>query len=270
MSEVQLPSAEVGRGEIDFKPLVLSPISETGLREEPHDVGVTSPSRGHSKDSYVTQEGDHPLPGKIVEKMNDDEEDDLQLDTPHDIYCKAKEYERENDLMRAQALFGEAAEQGHLCAMVSYALLLVGTDEAMAFEWLTTAAEHGSGRAYYHLGQLFARGALFRISPTTAAKCWRQAAALGDSGGRSALGLCYIRGFGVKQNVEKGVAIVKQVAIVEQSLCAMKNLSWIYKHGKGVEKDVEQADMWWKKALDRQAALDEAEENWVAWKISPI
>lgn len=191
-------------------------------------------------------------------------------ESPHDWYCQAKELEVLDRVEEAMELFVKAAVEGHLAAMVSYGLLLVATDERAAFDWLRNAADRGNPRAWYHLGQLFARGGLFSISPTDAARCWHRAAQLGDSAGRSALGLCYIRGFGVKQNITKGVAIVKQVANVNDDVTAMKNLAWVFRHGKGVKADPDEADYWQEKAKKRDELLEGANAMWSNWKLPPI
>lgn len=179
-------------------------------------------------------------------------------------------HERDDRLSDAMRLFHTAANDGHVSAMVSYGLMLVASDERAAFDWLRTAAERGHPRAWYHLGQLFARGGAFEIAPADAAKCWHRAAQLGDSGGRSALGLCYIRGFGVKRDVEKGVAIVKQVAVLDDDVTAMKNLAWIYRHGKGVAQNVDEANFWFERAMKRDEVVKDADLNWTAWNISPV
>lgn len=245
-----------------LKTMDLSPMGEEEtVNQRPCEAEITSPR---------PQEAPHKL-GNMESNVKLLDVPDFQLDqSPHDLYCKAKELEYVNNTSESMSLFKQAAEDGHLSAMVSYALLLVSSDEGLAFEWLRMAADRGSGRAYYHLGQLFARGGVFDISPATAAKCWHRAAALCDSGGRSALGLCYIRGFGVKQDVNKGVAMVTQVAELHEDITAMKNLAWIYRHGKGVVKNEAEAASWWQRALLRDEDLKEAETNWQGWKISPI
>lgn len=191
-------------------------------------------------------------------------------ETPHDWYCQAKDHERQDRLREATELFMKAAMEGHLAAMVSYALLHVPTDERMAFDWLRAAADRGHARAWYHLGQLFARGNVFDISQSDAACCWHRAAQLGDSAGRSALGLCYIRGFGVRKDAKKGVAIVKQVANIHDDVTAMKNLEWVFRNGKGVERNLDEANYWQEKAEKRDQVLEGANAMWSDWDLSRI
>lgn len=169
---------------------------------------------------------------------------DAPTATPHDLFCQAKEYERRGRLPDAANLYLKASMNGHLSAMVAYASHLVASDERAAFVWFRAAAERGDARAWAELGQLLARGRYFEVNAIDAARCWKRAAQMGDTAGKSALGLCYIRGFGVKQDPDKGVEIVRQVADVHNDVTAMNNLSWIYRYGKGVPKNLQQADYW--------------------------
>lgn len=140
--------------------------------------------------------------------------------------------------------------------MVSYASHLVPSDERAAFVWFRAAAERGDPRAWAELGQLLARGRYFEVNAIDAARCWKRAAQMGDNTGKSALGLCYIRGFGVKQDPEKGIEIVRQVADVHNDVTAMKNLAWIYRHGKGVPKNREEAEYWDKRAKKQEDIMN--------------
>lgn len=169
---------------------------------------------------------------------------DSPSETPHDLYCRAKDLGRRGRTQEAAALYLKASMNGHLSAMVAYATHLVHTNERAAFVWFRAAAERGDSCAWYELGQLLARGRYFEVNAIDAARCWKRAAQMGDNTGKSALGLCYIRGFGVKQDPEKGVEIVKLVADVYNDVTAMKNLAWIYRNGKGVPKDLEAAEYW--------------------------
>lgn len=180
---------------------------------------------------------------------------DTPSETPHDLFCLAKEYERRGRLPDAANLYLKASMNGHLSAMVCYATHLVPTDERAAFVWFRAAAERGDPRAWYELGQLLARGRYFEVNAVDAARCWKRAAQMGDNTGKSALGLCYIRGFGVKQDLDKGVEIVKQVADVHNDVTAMKNLAWIFRYGKGVPKNLEEADYWDNRAKEQEKVM---------------
>ena len=173
----------------------------------------------------------------------------------HDLYCLAREYERRGRLSDAANLFLKASMNGHLSAMVSYATHLVASDERAAFVWFRAAAERGDPRAWAELGQLLARGRYFEVNAIDAARCWKRAAQMGDNAGKSALGLCYIRGFGVKQDPEKGVEIIRQVADVHNDITAMKNLAWTYRYGKGVPKDLEEAEYWDNRAKKQEKVM---------------
>lgn len=180
---------------------------------------------------------------------------DTPTETPHDLFCLAKEYERRSRMQDAANLYLKAAMNGHLSAMVCYATHLVPTDERAAFVWFRAAAERGDPRAWYELGQLLARGRYFEVNAVDAARCWKRAAQMGDNTGKSALGLCYIRGFGVKQDLDKGVEIVKQVADVHNDVTAMKNLAWIFRYGKGVPKNLEEAEYWDNRAKEQEKII---------------
>lgn len=180
---------------------------------------------------------------------------DTPTETPHDLFCLAKEYERRGRLSDATNLYLRASMNGHLAAMVSYASHLVASDERTAFVWFRAAAERGDARAWAELGQLLARGCYFEVNAIDAARCWKRAAQMGDNTGKSALGLCYIRGFGVRQDPAKGIEIVRQVADVHNDVTAMKNLAWIYRHGKGVTKNLAEADYWEKRAKKQEMII---------------
>lgn len=181
---------------------------------------------------------------------------DTPTETPHDLFCLAKEYERRSRMQDAANLYLKAAMNGHLSAMVCYATHLVPTDERAAFVWFRAAAERGDPRAWYELGQLLARGRYFEVNAVDAARCWKRAAQMGDNTGKSALGLCYIRGFGVKQDLDKGVEIVKQVADVHNDVTAMKNLAWIFRYGKGVPKNLQEAEYWDNRAKEQEKIMN--------------
>lgn len=191
-----------------------------------------------------TQPISRPTPTNQVTRNDRPVSMDTPTETPHDLFCLAKEYDRRGRSADAANLYLKASMNGHLSAMVSYAAHLVATDERAAFVWFRAAAERGDARAWAELGQLLARGRYFEVNAIDAARCWKRAAQMGDNSGKSALGLCYIRGFGVKQDPEKGVEIVRQVADVYNDVTAMKNLAWIYRHGKGVAKNLDEAEFW--------------------------
>lgn len=181
---------------------------------------------------------------------------DAPSETPHDLFCLAKEYQRRARIQDAANLYLKAAMNGHLSAMVCYATHLIPTDERAAFVWFRAAAERGDPRAWYELGQLLARGRYFEVNAVDAARCWKRAAQMGDNTGKSALGLCYIRGFGVKQDLDKGVEIVKQVADVHNDVTAMKNLAWIFRYGKGVPKNIQEAEYWENRATEQEKIMN--------------
>eukprot|EP00178_Gracilaria_changii_P013091 TRINITY_DN368_c0_g1_i1.p1 TRINITY_DN368_c0_g1~~TRINITY_DN368_c0_g1_i1.p1 ORF type:complete len:1761 (-),score=295.23 TRINITY_DN368_c0_g1_i1:14459-19741(-) len=181
---------------------------------------------------------------------------DTPHETPHDLFCLAKEYENRGRVSDAVNLYLKAALNGHLSAMVAYASHVLTSDERAAFVWFRSAAVRGHPQAWVELGQLLARGRYFEVNAIDAARCWKRAAQMGDNTGKSALGLCYIRGFGVKQDSEKGLEIVRQVADVHNDVTAMKNLAWIYRHGKSVPKNIQEAEYWENRAIKQQSIMD--------------
>ncbi|PXF43827.1 hypothetical protein BWQ96_06448 [Gracilariopsis chorda] len=216
----------------------------------PYDPLLPTPSSHAMQTQHVQQSNNqltvnhHPVPM------------DTPHETPHDLFCLAKEYEARARHSDAANLYLKAAMNGHLSAMVAYASQLVATDERAAFVWFRAAAERGHPRAWAELGQLLARGRYFEVNPIDAARCWKRAAQMGDNTGKSALGLCYIRGFGVRQDAKRGIEIVRQVADVHNDVTAMKNLAWIYRSGKGVGKDLQEAEYWEGRAAQQQQVID--------------
>lgn len=132
--------------------------------------------------------------------------------------------------------------------MVAYAKHLSTTDERNAFVWYRAAAERGDSRAWAELGQLLASGTYFEPNAVDAARCWKRAAQMGDNKGKCCLGLCYIRGYGVRQDPSRGLEIVRQVADVHNDVTAMRNLAWIYRKGADVPKNSKEAEYWQNRA----------------------
>lgn len=89
-----------------------------------------------------------------------------------------------------------------------------------------------------------------------AARYWRTAAQMGDGRGKAALGMCYVRGFGVRRDLERGVEIIRQAAVGDGEVAAMRSLAWVYRRGCVGEVDFEGAQKWEERANRKARALE--------------
>ncbi len=75
----------------------------------------------------------------------------------------------------------------------------------------------------------------------------RQAAEQGDAAAQYELGVLYLRGEAVPQDLEKGVSFI-QSAAEQGAPAAQRTLGLLYARGHGVSADLHDAVFWWKKA----------------------
>ena len=165
------------------------------------------------------------------------------------------------DYTRAIALYGVAAEMGHVAAMTALGLLYSGgrgvqPDLAEARKWLGKAAALGDAPAISGLGSL--AGAAQNYAE--ARKWYEKAAALGNAEAMNNLGELYDdpsffdRLFGNRRAKyrldynEAGKWYMKAVALGDAT--AMFNLGKLYEQGHGVAKDAKQARQWYQKAAN--------------------
>lgn len=123
-----------------------------------------------------------------------------------------------------------------------------------AVELLKKASRHGSGEAYYLLGNWYYNGEYLPKDDKKAFDNWEKAVELRSSEAASNLAYAYIEGVGCEKNENKGIEIHKQ-AVEEGSGFSATKLFYCYWAGTwGVKKDKELA----KQYLFKAAELNDA------------
>jgi len=117
-------------------------------------------------------------------------------------------------------------------------------------ELLKRAAKHGSGAAYYNLGNLYYRGEYLQKDDKKAFDNWVKAVELRNPHGGSNLAAAYIEGIGCEKDVEKAITIYKQAVENGSGFSANKLYFYFGTGSNGVEKDKELAKYYLFKAAE--------------------
>lgn len=120
-------------------------------------------------------------------------------------------------------------------------------------ELLKRAARHGSGKAYYVLGNLYDEGEYLPKDNDKAFENWEQSAELDYSEGFTNLAYAYLRGIGCEKNVNKSIELYKKAADKGSGFSAHFLYVNYYKGENGVPRDLELA----KKYLLKAAKLND-------------
>jgi hypothetical protein len=118
-------------------------------------------------------------------------------------------------------------------------------DEAM--KQFKEAADRNYGPAMSSIGVLYVRGNGVTQNVAEAIKWYRKAAELGDAGGQLNLGLVYEEGYGVTKDYSAAFDLYQKSA-VQGVAVAQLLLGNLYNLGRGVAKDESEALFWYKKA----------------------
>lgn len=158
------------------------------------------------------------------------------------------------DPVRACALFLEAAEQGHINAMLRTGQCLAGAwggrqDRAEAVRWYRRAAERGSAHAQAALGLALWRGEGTVRDDAEAHQWLGRAARAGNTGAMIAIGLMTRQGAGVPPNEAMGMAWIRRAALAGDSTAALL-LARAHERGEGVAADSESAAQWLQRAAE--------------------
>lgn len=144
-------------------------------------------------------------------------------------------------------------------------------------------AETGDAEAQFQLGQMYALGHGFKQNYRTAAEWYEKAAEQGNAKARTALGLLYYYGMGVETDMKKAGELFEKSAVQDEPVAqrylgfiatvnenyteakqwweqavvqnyapAMMNIGFLYKEGKGVDKDIAEAKKWFDKAISQK------------------
>ena len=128
------------------------------------------------------------------------------------------------------------------------------TTEAPAFAESRAAAERGDAEAQYRLGLSYVIGVEVPEDVALAAAWFRRAAEQGHAAAQSALGVAYDDGDGVQQDHAAAVAWYRRAA-AQGHAGAQNNLGFMYATGRGVPRGYAEAVAWWRRAAERGNAV---------------
>ena len=132
----------------------------------------------------------------------------------------------------------------------------VPRDIKLAEKYLRMAGQKGSGKAWCELGDLYDYASFDLDGIGEAIACYQKAVDLGSPEGYENLGGCYLFGWGVPFDADKGLELMRKGADAG-SYVAMHYLGECYAYGKGVDLDRKEADKWYAKAVDIARTLAE-------------
>ena len=160
------------------------------------------------------------------------------------------------------SLSQDAAESDDAEAQFVRGFMLFGavgseSDEVQAWAWIGRSAEGGFARAQAMLGELLIHGRtaegdkIIVEQDTVAGARWcRRAAEQGDGDGQFCLALLYANGTGVEQDDAESARWLRMAAGRGKGE-AQARLGDLYAAGaRGVPRDPEQADRWYRRAAD--------------------
>lgn len=142
--------------------------------------------------------------------------------------------------------------------MCDMALLCIAEDSTYqdihnpqrAIELLKRATRHGSGEAYFSIGNLYYDGEYLPKNDKKAFENWEKAVELKNDKATSNLAYAYIEGIGCEKDEQKGIELYKQAVKYGSGFSAYK-LYFCYGTGAwGIEKDKELAKTYLLKAAE--------------------
>jgi TPR repeat protein len=205
-------------------------------------------------------------------------EEDIEIDEARGVeyYIKAFNNGRRYDAFSLQGLYAygtgnikadipkqiswlkRGIESNQTDCMVTMASICLSEDSVYkeyhnpqkGIELLKRAAKHGSGSAYYNIGNLYYRGEYISKDDKKAFENWQKAAELKSPDGGSNLAYAYIEGVGCDKDVSKGIEVYKQ-AVKNGSGFSANKLYYMYWIGtNGVNRDSELAKYYLLKAAE--------------------
>jgi TPR repeat protein len=149
----------------------------------------------------------------------------------------------------------ERSVQGHRDDQYYLGLLLrtgdgFPTDREAGMQWIVIAAEKGAALAAMYIESRMQNGEHIEFDETKAAALLRKDADAGDIAAMRALGPMTIRGRGVAQNPQAGLAVLRQ-AVDRGSIAAARDLASLYTLGtNGLPHDHAEGMRWYTVAAD--------------------
>ncbi len=116
-------------------------------------------------------------------------------------------------------------------------------------EDLLEVAEAGDADAQYKLGMRYLEGDGVPENMVEAVKWFSEAAELGNAWAQVELGACYEDGSGVEADMAEAIKWYR-LAAEEENWLAQRFLGNCYEYGKGIAIDLEKAESWYRKAVE--------------------
>lgn len=116
------------------------------------------------------------------------------------------------NLEKAHRWYKVSAEQGNQGAQCSLSNLLstgegIDRDYEAAIYWAKKAIAQGNASAAFNLGTIYRD----QNKPAMALRCYKRAALMGDDDSLLQIGLCYLFGYGTKQDLRKAYGYLNKV-----------------------------------------------------------
>lgn len=116
------------------------------------------------------------------------------------------------DPLEAKRWYECSAEQGYSVAQCAFSSLLSSgdvdsRDYAAAIYWAKKAIDQGDASAAHNLGTIYRD----QKKPVMAFRCYQRAVSMGDKDSLLQVGLCYLFGFGAKQDFAEALRCLEQI-----------------------------------------------------------
>lgn len=169
------------------------------------------------------------------------------------------EINSESDKSTVINLYKESIKNGNEVSMYSLGKIFddgnkVDRDYLVAYDYYRMAAEHNHPDAQAELGWMYDKGHGVSRDYYKSAYWYKLAAENNHVIAIVNLGTHYMNGNGVECNKEKGFSLYMKAYSLRESDESVSALLWLignsYEFGNGVNKDFQQAIMWYKKARD--------------------
>ena len=139
----------------------------------------------------------------------------------------------------------------------------VPKDEALAFEWISKSAEQGLPYGIALLGDCYLCGAGVDKDVSKALELYRKSVDTNNPYeyapyGFECLARCYARGIGVGRDSKAAFELYMKATELD-SADACFAVGWCYENGFGVEKNDQEADVWYRKVGNRHLEITKEE-----------
>ena len=187
-----------------------------------------------------------------------------QIDDPNELYRKAKYfyykenganggYERAYDFFEIAAKFGHVESLNYLGRMCESGEG-VPKDYLKALEWYKKAGDSGYFSAYFAIGELFLKGRGVDRDINEAIFWFKKAASHGDERAKNTLDLMNVYGSGTLKDYSTTIESLKKSAHLGNS-SAQYGLSLLYRADDGIQRDLLEAEKWFKLASNQNNKL---------------